>query len=126
MNRAHGRLQSGNRSMSPTVLLVESDADLRSAIAFALRRAEYDCDAVATGGDALVRLRDHEYAYIVVDIDSVAPLTALRAALHEDPALQAEVVFISDRDDEEEPELQNALVKPFGNEELLSRLRFAR
>lgn len=105
-----------------TVLLVESDADLRSAIAFALRRAEYDCDAVATGGDALLRLRDHEYAYILVDIDSAAPLAALRAKLHDDPSLHAEVVFITDRDDEEEPELQNALRKPFGNEELLARM----
>jgi DNA-binding response OmpR family regulator len=92
------------------VLLVESDADLRSVISSALTRAEFDCDAVATPAAALLKLREHDYAYLLVDDDS----TELRAALLQQ---EGKVIFITD---DETPE---TLRKPFDNEQLLSRLR---
>lgn len=108
--------------MAPSVLIVESHADLRSVIAFALQRADYACDAVGTGGEALLKLREHDYAYIVVDVDSVAPLTSLRATLRSNPSLLAKVVFITE-DEEEDAELADALQKPFDANQLLARLR---
>ena len=124
MKRGGGRLQNGNRPMSPAILLVESHADLRSVIASALRRAHYDCDAVRTGGDALLKLREHDYAYIVVDVESSAPMSALRARLRSDPALLAKVVFISAEEEEgRDAELVGALHKPFDANELIARLR---
>ena len=110
--------------MSPAILLVESHTDLRSAIATAIRRADYDCDAVATAPDALLKLREHDYAYIVVDVESAAPLTALRKKLRSDPALLAKVVFIATRgEDADDTELAGALHKPFDANELIARLR---
>jgi len=99
--------------MMPSVLLVESDADLRSAITFTLSRAEYRCDAVASSGDALLKLRNHQYTYILVDVDSVEPLEL-------DDALGAQtskVVFITEDDN------PDTLQKPFDKEELLAHLR---
>lgn len=110
--------------MSPAVLLVESHADLRKVIAGALRRADYDCDAVSTGGEALLKLREHDYAFIVVDTDSIAPLKPLRDALRADPALLAKVVFITEQEEEgQDAELTGALHKQFDANELLARLR---
>lgn len=99
--------------MLPMVLLLESDADLRSAISNALARAEYRCDAVATPAAALLKLREHDYAYVLVDAESSEP--TLKAALG---AQTGVVIYI--REDEDDP---NALRKPFGNEELLAHLR---
>ena len=99
--------------MMPSVLLVESDADLRSAITFTLSRAEYRCDAVGSSGAALLKLRDHHYTYILVDVDSVQPLE-LDDALS---AQESKVVFITGDDD------PNTLHKPFDKEELLAHLR---
>jgi DNA-binding response OmpR family regulator len=93
------------------VLLVEADADLRSAISFALTRAEYDCDAVASPAAALLKLREHDYAYVLVDDDS----RELRNALLEQ---EGKVIFIT-----EEDEAPETLRKPFDNQQLLSRLR---
>ena len=92
------------------VLLVESDADLRSVISSALTRAEFDCDAVASPDAALLKLREHDYAYVLVDDDS----TELRAALGQQ---EGKVIFIT------EDELPETLRKPFDNEQLLSALR---
>jgi DNA-binding response OmpR family regulator len=98
--------------MSPMVLLVESDADLRSAISCALQRAEYECDAVASPTAALLKLREHDYAYVLVDDGSAE----LQDALVEQ---QGKVILIT----EDELPDSDTLRKPFDNEQLLSHLR---
>jgi len=98
--------------MPHMVLLLESDADLRSAISSALTRAEYDCDAVATPAAALLKLREHDYAYVLVDLDSSEP--ALRSALRRQAG---KVIFIT------EDEFPDALRKPFDRQQLLAHLR---
>lgn len=100
--------------VAPMVLLVENDADLRSAISSALTRAAFDCDAVATPDAALLKLREHDYAYILADVDS--PEEALRIELG---TQSGNVIFITEED---EPD---ALRKPFDSEQLLARLRHA-
>jgi DNA-binding response OmpR family regulator len=99
---------------TPMVLLVESDADLRSAISSALTRADYNCDAVATPDAAILKLREHDYAYILADIDPAEE--PLHAALG---VQTGEVIFITEED---EPD---ALRKPFDRQQLLARLRHA-
>lgn len=94
------------------VLLVEYDADLRSAISSALTRADYDCDAVATPGAALLKLREHDYAYILADVDSSDEEFRIELRTQ-----SGAVIFITEED---EPD---ALRKPFGREQLLARLR---
>jgi DNA-binding response OmpR family regulator len=115
-NRPH------DRPMMDSVLVVESHQDLRSVIASALARAHYGCDAVATGAAALVKLREGDYAYILVDVDSGTPVTALCDALIAQPALLAKVVVISDGDAPEGLAQQPLLQKPFDNQQLLARL----
>ena len=52
--------------MQPTVLVIEDYEDLRLAIADALQRSHYGCDAVQSPEDAIVKLRDHDYAAILI------------------------------------------------------------
>src|SRR5688500_6496300 len=65
-------------NMSPLVLLVEDYADLRTAIAETLERNHYSCDSVSNSEDAVVMLRDHDYAAILI---------APRLPISEDPVV---------------------------------------
>ncbi len=109
--------------MVTQVLLVESDADLRSAIASTLEGADCRCDAVATGADALLKLRQSDYTYILVDFDSPLPLAALRQKLSADPALMERLIVISETAEAPEGmDGQPLLRKPFERSELLARV----
>lgn len=108
--------------MVSSVLVVESHADLRSVIVDVLTRAEYRCDAVASASDALLKLRQSEYAYIVLDVDSPSSMTSLCAAIAAEPALMAKLVLIGDEDTPAEVADQPVLHKPFDANALLSRL----
>jgi DNA-binding response OmpR family regulator len=94
------------------VLLVEYDADFRSAISSTLTRADYNCDAVATPDAALLKLREHDYAYILADVDPAE--RTLRDALGDQ---SGKVIFITE---DEEPD---TLRKPFDSDQLLAQLR---
>src|SRR5215212_10615197 len=80
-----------------TVLLVESHPDLRLAISSALERASFDYESVASCGDALLKLRESEYTYILLDVDSPSsPIEALCDTLEAEPELFAKVVVIAE------------------------------
>jgi DNA-binding response OmpR family regulator len=107
--------------MHPHVLLVESDPDFRLAIADALAE-RYDCDAVASEPAALLKIREENYAYILVDVDSALPMNAVCDALAADPALLAKVVIISDGERPAAMMSRPLLLKPFDRQQLLERL----
>jgi DNA-binding response OmpR family regulator len=102
--------------MSPMVLVVESYPDLRAGIVAALRRCEYECDAVATPEAAVLKLREHDYAYYVIDLDSPDSTEELVASFESD----AKVILISEDD---EPNRFPTLRKPFSRDELLAQVR---
>lgn len=105
------------------VLVLEADLDLRSVIADALTRAHVTCDTAATTAGAMLKIRESDYSYIVVDVDSEDDLRPLVDACASDPALLAKVVVISDGG--EMPGLmlrQPQLVKPFDAKQLLAPL----
>jgi DNA-binding response OmpR family regulator len=52
--------------MSPSVLVIENYADLRSSIVEALERRKFSCDSVSSSEDAVVKLRDHDYETILI------------------------------------------------------------
>lgn len=109
--------------MVTNVLLLESDADLRSAIVSTLESADCRCDAVSTADDALLRLRKADYSYILIDLDSPAPTAALRRRLAGDPLLMAKVVVICDTSEAPEGMAgQPLLRKPFERSELLNKV----
>ncbi len=104
--------------MVSQVLVVESYADLRAGIVAALQRGPYECDAVATPAAAMLKLREHDYAYVVVDVDSPESSDAFVASL--DP--NANVILISDVDDGPDGPF-TMLRKPFSRDELMARMR---
>jgi DNA-binding response OmpR family regulator len=104
--------------MVSQVLVVESYADLRAGIVSALQRSSYECDAVATPAAAILKLREHDYAYLVVDVDSPESTDAFVASL--DPS--ANVILISDVEDASDGHFAT-LRKPFSRDELMARMR---
>jgi DNA-binding response OmpR family regulator len=105
--------------MVPSVLIVEPYADLRAGIVAALQRRHFVCDAVATPGDAALKLREHDYAHVVVDVDVPDATTELVASL----SSSSNVILITDQDppDADDAEGHHMLRKPFGRDELLAQ-----
>ena len=105
--------------MVPTVLVVEPYADLRSGIVSTLKRISLDCDAVATPEAAQAKLQDHDYAWVVVDVDSPDPTTELVSSIN----TRSHVILITDADPRERRQTPRhaTLRKPFGRDELLAQ-----
>ena len=97
-----------------SVLIVEPYADLREGIVSTLQRRDYDCDAVATPQDAALMLRERDYAYVVVDLDSSEPTTDLVSSL----STEANVILLT-ADVAIDNEFR-VLRKPFSRDELLA------
>ena len=104
--------------MFPNVLVVEPYADLRDGIVTALQRIAYSCDAVASARDAVLKLHDHDYEYVVLDIDdNGAPMAALVSSL----AAHGNLILITDRDPRDVRAGDAAVLrKPFAREELVA------
>lgn len=96
--------------MVPRVLLLEPHSDLSALIAATLQREHYECDVVSTAADAVLELRRHDYAYVVVDVDT---LDSRELVAGIDPSSQ--VILLTT-----EPEARG-LLKPFGRDELMAR-----
>ena len=109
--------------MSPTVLVVEDYADLRSAIAEALSRGEYTCDQTSSAG-AIEMLRTHKYSKIL--LSPTLPITedpVMHFILYEQPDEVSKVVIMTEPDRVEEMGTNQFLVKPFNHEQLLAKVR---
>ena len=102
------------------VLVVESYPDLRAGIVAALRRYQYECDAVATPEAAVLKLREHDYAYFVIDLDSPDSTDELVASFEAD----ANVILISEDDSSDAAANRfPTLRKPFSRDELMAQVR---
>ena len=102
------------RFSSHSVLVVEPYEDLRDGIVSTLRRRDFVCDAVATPHDAALMLRDHDYAYVVVDLDIAEPTSDLVSSL----SREANVILLT-ADVASDNEF-HVLRKPFSRDELLA------
>lgn len=107
-------------SVVPTVLVVEPYADLRDGIVSTLQRRNYVCDAVATPDAAALMLREHDYAYVVVDVDGPDPVNDLVSKLSEDSNV---ILITDDVCGDEQGSGHSMLRKPFSREELLAQFR---
>ncbi|HEX2059305.1 MAG TPA: hypothetical protein VHK90_01060 [Thermoanaerobaculia bacterium] len=106
--------------MVPNVLVVEPYADLRDGIVAVLDRLDFVCDAVENAEQAALRLHEHDYAYVLVDIDddSAAPLADLVTSLD----AHANVILITDCDPRDIRSRDRAVLrKPFAREELVAQ-----
>lgn len=105
--------------MRRTALVVENHHDLRSAIVAALAREHIECDAVLDGESARLRLRDHQYQFIIVDDDD----ETAAATLLKDLAGQANaprIVLLTEFDRLDDVPF---LRKPFDSKQLLARVK---
>jgi DNA-binding response OmpR family regulator len=114
--------------MSPSVLVVEDYADLRSAIVATLSRREYDCESVNTAEAAIDKLRKHQYETIL--LAPRLPITSdpVMHFLHEyQPEQLARVILMTSPEVDEglcdDPDDCRVLAKPFNNEQLFATLK---
>lgn len=102
------------RSNSRSVLIVEPYADLREGIVGALQRRNYVCDAVATPEAAALMLREHDYAYVVVDLAASPANDLVSSVPNESNVILLTEDVATDGD-------YAVLRKPFSREELLAQ-----
>ena len=105
--------------MRQSVLVVENHHDLRSAIVSALERENFDCDAVLSGDAALLRLKDHDYAYVFVDEDEATAAQVLLQRLADQPGKLPKLIVLTEYDHQDD---ERFLKKPFDSKQLLARV----
>ena len=111
--------------MRPSILVVESHSDLRSEIVAILSRENYACEGVSTGAAALLKIRDHDYQYIVLDVDAPTAGDELYDSCAANGTL-GKLVLLTDFDETSEmpPSAKDCMVlrKPFDTKQLLDRV----
>lgn len=110
----------GPATMRPSVLVVENHRDLCTEIVAALQREHYPCESARTGAAAMLKLREHNYEYILIDDDEATGAGPLLARLTAEADAQTKVIVMTDIDPQGDlPYLR----KPFDNNALMARLR---
>jgi DNA-binding response OmpR family regulator len=111
--------------MSENILVVEHHDDLRRQIVETLLRQHHRCEGVALPSDAMLRVREHRYSYVVIDLDAPRSTAALMELVAEHRHLAERVVVITEDDlaeiDVYADEQISFLRKPFGRRELLAQ-----
>lgn len=108
--------------MKPTVLVIEDYEDLRLAIADALERNHYDCDAVKSSEDAIVKLRDHDYTAILISPRlPIADDPVVHYLAEHRPGDVAKVIVMSDPATPT-GDCRGLLEKPFTNQQLIAMI----
>ena len=111
------------------ILVVEDEPAISDAVAYALREAGYDVDAVGDGAEALERARRHTYDLMVLDlllpgVPGIDVCSTLRAERSDLP-----IVMLTARDAELDrvhgldSGADDYVTKPFSVAELVSRVR---
>ena len=111
--------------MHASILVVENHPDLRTETLAILRREHYDCEGVGTGQAALLKLREHDYQYILLDIDAPTDGSAVYDSCAESGTLGKLVLLTAVEELDEMPESASncaLLRKPFDTRELLARI----
>ncbi|MFL6245606.1 MAG: hypothetical protein ACJ74H_06250 [Thermoanaerobaculia bacterium] len=96
-----------------SVLIVEPHEDLRDGIVGALQRRDYVCDAVDTPEAAALMLREHDYAYVVVDLAASPASDLVSSVPNESNVILLTEDVATDGD-------YAVLRKPFSRDELLA------
>ena len=107
--------------MRPNILVVENHNDLRSEIVECLRRQHFECVGVSSGDEAMLKLRDGDYKYIVLDVD----VSTAGRSVYESCAANgtlSKLVLLTDPDDGEMSIDCATLRKPFDSVDLLDRV----
>jgi DNA-binding response OmpR family regulator len=110
--------------MRPSILVVENHPDLRAEILAILQRENYECEGVGSGAAALLKIREHDYSYILLDVDPATAGGSFYESCAKDGTL-GKVVLLTDFDETSEmpPSARACAVlrKPFDTKQLLAR-----
>lgn len=114
----------------PRVLVVEDDDAIRALLTAALRREPFDVDEASDGAAALLLVRTHEYAVIILDLmmPRLNGFEFLEAFRQASPAARSVVFVVTAFDDSMIGKLRadqvHAIIrKPFDVPQLVSMVR---
>ncbi len=110
------------------ILVVDDDPGILDVVSFALRRADFDVDAVADGATALVRARSQTYDVVILDVmlPDVSGSDVCRTLRAES---DVPIIMLTARDADADRVLglelgaDDYVTKPFSTAELASRVR---
>jgi DNA-binding response OmpR family regulator len=112
--------------MRSQILVVENHPDLRAEIVAVLEREHCECEGVSTGEAALLKLREHDYGYIVLDIDAPTAGAAVFDSLAARRGGLEKLILLTESEDPEDMTGAAArcmqLFKPFDAKQLLACL----
>jgi two-component system nitrate/nitrite response regulator NarL len=115
----------------PAVLIADPDGRSRAEVRRALERVHYQAIEAATATEALAKARQHRPALVVLDVH-LPDMSGyeLCRELREEFGEQLPIVFVSERRTEPADRVaglligaDDYLVKPFGTDELVARMR---
>ena len=120
--------------VTPLVLIVDDEKDLRSLLDFNLRKAGYRTVQASTGSEALARATSHHPDMILLDLNLPdLPGTEVCRQLKSDPSTESiPIVMLTARSNEEDRVLgfelgaEDYVPKPFSVRELVLRLEVVR
>lgn len=111
--------------MRPTILVVENHPDLRAEIVATLTNEQFNCEGVSNGDAALLKIRDTDYKFILIDVDGPTAAAGLFESCKKSETL-ARVVLLAEVDSVDEMLGTSAecmvLRKPFDRKALLAKL----
>jgi two-component system response regulator MprA len=130
---SHRRLNPFTPSAADTdkmqVLVVDDEPAVRTSLVSALRFEGFEADAVGDGNAALERITEHQPDLVILDVlmprlDGLQAVRRMRASGHMMPVLMLTARdALGDRVLGLDAGADDYLVKPFGLEELLARVR---
>lgn len=119
-------MTSNRAELRTSILVVENHPDLRAEIVATLQREHYECEGVSSGEAAMLKIRDHEYRYVLLDVDAETAAGNLFESLSSTPETRAKIVLLTDGEGTDDlPDASGCVYvrKPFDTKQLLSRLR---
>src|SRR5437867_192310 len=122
---------NGDKTVTPRVLVVEDEPNIRELVCLHLGLEGYACDGVGDGREALSRTEAGRYDLLVVDvmIPGLDGLSLCRAVRNGRTNRDVPILMLTARRDESdkvvglESGADDYLTKPFGVRELVARAR---
>src|SRR5262245_16471204 len=125
------RWTNGDKTVTPRVLVVEDEPNIRELVCLHLGLEGYACDGVGDGRDALKRTEAERFDLLVLDvmIPGIDGLSLCRAVRNGQLNRDVPILMLTARRDEAdkvvglESGADDYLTKPFGVRELVARAR---
>jgi DNA-binding response OmpR family regulator len=122
---------NGEKTVTPRVLVVEDEANIRELVCLHLGLEGYACDGVGNGREALKRTETERFDLLVLDlmIPGIDGLTLCRAVRNGRTNRDVPILMLTARREESDKVIglesgaDDYLTKPFGVRELVARAR---